>query len=75
MKLLTTTEIRRVFRMISIDGFIAIFWEEIRTAGASGENITQREAFDRINDEYFAASGVYRYSSFESFKMAKDRKK
>ena len=69
----TAETTKRIYRMISPDGFVALFWEEIRAAEKNGLHLTQREAFNQINDEYFNATNVYRYASFECFKKIKDR--
>lgn len=72
-KPITQATALRIFRMIPTDGFIALFWDEIKTANHSGTHITHREAFEKLNEEYFSVTGIYRYSSFESFKKIKDK--
>ena len=63
----------RIYRMISVSGFVNIFWEEIKAAATSGKHITHEAAFEKINNEYFKSTGKYRYKNFASFKTLKDK--
>jgi len=63
----------RIYRMISAPGFVNLFWEEIKTAAATGKHITHEAAFEKINNEYFKSTGKYRYKNFASFKTLKDK--
>lgn len=55
--------------LISLEGFTAQFWKEYRETGG-----TQREVFDRLNAAYHNAFGVYRFPSYDAFRMQRDRK-
>ena len=55
--------------LISLEGFTAQFWKEYRETGG-----TQREVFDRLNAAYQNAFGVYRFPSYDAFRMQRDRK-
>lgn len=61
----------RIFRMISKEGFINIFWEEVKSYQKNGVPITHEEVFDLINEEYFQNTGVYRYKNYTTFKSTK----
>ena len=63
----------RIFRMIAPEGFVNLFWEEIKSAAAAGKYMRQEEAFEKINNEYHQSTGKYRYKNFASFKVIKDK--
>ena len=63
----------RIFRMISPTGFVNLFWEEVKSASDGEKYITHEQAFDKLNCEYFAATGKYRYKNFQSFKSLRDK--
>ena len=55
--------------LVSLEGFTAEFWREYRETGD-----TQREVFERLNNAYHNAFGVYRFPSYDAFRMQRDRK-
>lgn len=63
-------KVQRIFKMIDSSGFIELFYLELKEACKNNEKLTQKDAFDKINTEYFNYTGKYRYNSFESFKIA-----
>lgn len=63
----------RIFRMISPEGFINLFWEEIKAANSENKPITHQYAFDKLNNEYYSGTGKYRYKNFQTFKTLKDK--
>ncbi len=63
----------RIFRMISPMGFVNLFWEELKLAQGIQAPITHQAAFDKLNNEYHASTGKFRYKNFETFKKLKDK--
>lgn len=61
-------KVDRIFKMIDPGGFVELFNLELKIACKKREKCTQMDAFNRLNDEYFAFTGKYRYNSFQSFK-------
>lgn len=60
----------RVLKMIDRKGFTDLYLDELG-------NDQPQKVFMRLNDEYFKATGNYRYSSYDSFRRAnlcKDRR-
>ncbi len=58
----------RVLQMITKKGFISLFWEEVERA------TTQKEAYERLEKEYFKVFGKRRYANFNSFLRRRDEK-
>lgn len=56
--------------LVSLEGFTDAFWREYRETGG-----TQRAVFERLNDAYHEAFGVYRFPSFDSFRKQRDRRR
>ncbi len=61
-------KVDRIFKMVDKDGFVELFNLELKQACHNHEKLTQNDAFDKLNKEYFAYTGKCRYNSFESFK-------
>ncbi len=62
-------KVDRIFKMIDKQGFVELFNQEIKIACKNNEKLTRKDAFDKLNQEYFDYTGKYRYNSFESFKI------
>jgi hypothetical protein len=60
---------KRVIKMITMEGFIEAFESLKKT------NITQVDAYEQCEELYEKYFGRRRYSEFQSFYMAKQRKK
>lgn len=60
-------KVARMRQLVPIDGFYKAYFDLLK---ASTSNL---EAFNKLNDEYFELFGVYRYSSYESFKKLQNR--
>lgn len=60
---------KRVIKMITMEGFIETFESLKKT------NITQVDAYEQCEELYEKYFGRRRYSEFQSFYMAKQRKK
>jgi len=56
----------RVLKMIHPKEFDRLFWKEV------SKHKTHEQAFDRLNDEYKQATGQPRYSSYDSYRKARD---
>ena len=54
-------------------GFVNLFWEELKLAQGIQAPITHQAAFDKLNNEYHASTGKFRYKNFETFKKLKDK--
>ncbi len=61
-------KVDRIFKMIDRCGFVECFNMELKKAFKNNEKLTHKEAFNRLNEEYFEYTGKYRYNDFESFK-------
>jgi len=57
----------RTLKMLSKKGFIALFWDEVRTGK------TQEEAYNTLETEYFKVFGSRRYANFKSFCRRRDK--
>lgn len=58
----------RVLQMISKKGFISLFWEEAESCS------THKEAYERLENEYFQVFKKRRYANFKSFLRRRDEK-
>jgi hypothetical protein len=57
-----------LLRMISREGCIEVFWEELASRRKVNPKTTHEEAFEHLNEKYYEAFGVYRYSCYDSFR-------
>jgi len=55
-------------------GFTEAFWSLLAERRRAGLNITQREVFDELNDYYEEIIGEPRFSSFDAFRVRRDRR-
>ena len=63
----------QVIRMLTREGFIEVFWEELKAMRAVNEKVTHEEVFNRLNELYYKSFGTYRYSDYSSFKRRKNQ--
>jgi hypothetical protein len=63
-----------IIRMLTKEGFAALFWESLAQARREEPCTTQEEVFDTLNEKYFAAIGSLRYSSYDSFRQRLNKK-
>jgi hypothetical protein len=59
----------QVLRMLSREGFVEVFWEELFAQQKENPSITREEVFNRLNDKYFRALGALRYTCYDSFRQ------
>lgn len=59
----------RILKMMSREGFNEVFETELK----NDTEITQKAAFEKINQEYNDCFGVYRYASYNSFDFVRRR--
>ena len=58
----------QLIRMLTRDGFIEVFWEELALRRKDNARITYEMVFDELNKKYLGAFGSCRYCNFESFR-------
>lgn len=61
-------------RLVSDEGFIAVFWELLRQWRTEDPSVTQEQVFDALNAEYREVFGVDRFKSFDAFRKRRDRR-
>ena len=62
-------QIERMIQLNSHAGFVEAFWENVKTYR------TFEEAYQSVEDEYEGYYGITKYSSYDSFRRVRDRKK
>lgn len=63
-----------IIRMLTKQGFAELFWERLQEARKVDACITQEAVFDMMNEKYLKVIGSNRYSSFDSFRIGRDKK-
>lgn len=58
----------KTVRMISADGFMELFWEELTEAQKKNPYITRAAIFHELNKLYEDTFGTPRYSNWDSFR-------
>lgn len=58
----------QLIRMLTREGFIEVFWEELSTRRKQDAKVTYEIVFEFLNEKYLRAFGTHRYSNFESFR-------
>lgn len=61
-------------RMVSADGFEAVFWERMGAASRSGKRLTRLECYERMEEEFQAEYNCNRYPSYDAFRKALNRR-
>lgn len=61
-------------RMVSADGFEAVFWERMGAASRSGKRLTRLECYERMEEEFQAEYDCNRYPSYDAFRKALNRR-
>jgi len=54
-------------KMVTAAGFIELYFLELK------RHQTQTAAFHKLNEQYHKLTGVYRYSSYNSFRILKNQ--
>lgn len=60
--------------MLNKNDFSDEFWERVGDAEQNGIRTTRKDVFNEMNEECFQETGDYRYSSYSSFRVVRDRK-
>jgi hypothetical protein len=63
-----------VFRMLTKQGFADLFWERLCEARKENQSTTQESVFNALNEKYQKVLGETKYSSFDSFRIVRDKK-
>jgi hypothetical protein len=58
----------QIIRMFTRQGFIEVFWEELRAKGHDN-NCTRKQVFDDLNQKFYEVFQEFRYSSYDSFRQ------
>jgi hypothetical protein len=58
----------QLIRMLTREGFIDVFWEELSIRRKEDPKVTYENVFEFLNEKYFNTFGTHRYSNFESFR-------
>ncbi len=59
----------QVISMLSREGFIEVFWDELATLQKEDPSVTREAVFNKLNEKYFKAFGCNRYSNYDSFRQ------
>jgi hypothetical protein len=59
----------QIIRMITKQGFIEVFWEELAIRRKADPCISREAVFDDLNKRYCDMLGNFRYSSYDSFRQ------
>lgn len=63
-----------IIRMLSRQGFVEVFWEELQAQRKIDPKTTQETVFYKLNEKYYNVVGEYRYSSYDSFRNCMNRR-
>lgn len=63
----------RHIRMMTKQGFISLFWEELAKSRKVDETTTHEQIYESLEREYYAEFNQRRYANFESFRSNRDR--
>ena len=64
-----------VVRMVSLRGFIEVFWERVRADRGAGGNQTYKEIYADMEADFLHKYGITRFPSYDAFRKARDRAK
>jgi N-acetylglutamate synthase-like GNAT family acetyltransferase len=59
----------QIIRMFSKQGFIEVFWEEMKERRKSDCNVCAKTVFDDLNQKFYEVFQEFRYSSYDSFRQ------
>jgi hypothetical protein len=63
----------RAIRMLTKQGFIGLFWEELAKQRKVEFTVTHEQVYESLESEYMAEFCQRRYANFESFISNRDR--
>lgn len=61
-------------RIVTDEGFLEVFWEELGKCQSQGNPVTQETVFDMLNSLYEETYGKPKYVSFDAFRMQRNRR-
>lgn len=61
-------------RIVTDEGFLEVFWEELGKCQSQGNPVTQETVFYMLNDLYEQTYGKPKYVSFDAFRMQRNRR-
>jgi len=62
-----------VHRLVTDEGFIAAFWNELRERRSRDPSVSQEDVYEALNEEYRSVFGRDRFKSFDAFRKRRDR--
>lgn len=64
----------KVIRMFTREGFAEVFYEELCAQRKINPTISCEKVFDDLNSEFYCVFNELRYSSYDSFRIVRDKK-
>ena len=64
----------KIVRMLTRQGFIDLFWEELQTARNDNPGVTREQIFNDLNAYYHKFTGMYRYVDYNCFMRILNKK-
>lgn len=61
-------------QLVTDSGFIEEFWRRLAAYRQTDPKVTQLAVFDELNDLYETIYGEPKFSSYDAFRMRRDRK-
>ena len=62
-------------KMVSVSGFIDVFWDRVRADRGDGGNQTYKEIYADMEADFSHKYGITRFPSYDAFRKARDRQK
>lgn len=62
-------------KMVSLSGFIDVFWDRVKANRIDGGNQTYKEIYADMEADFSHRYGVTRFPSYDAFRKARDRQK
>ena len=59
----------KIIRMFTRQGFIEVYWEELKAKRHENPEITAKQVFDELNEKFYSVFQEFRYSSYDSFRQ------
>lgn len=64
-----------IVRMVSLTGFIEVFWERVRADRGNGGGQTYMQIYEGMEGDFSRKYGITRFPSYDAFRKARDRQK
>lgn len=62
-------------KMVSLSGFIDVFWDRVKANRIDGGNQTYKEIYADMEADFSHQYGITRFPSYDAFRKARDRQK